>query len=296
MSESSQPQSAAAYIRSLFVLGRVSNLPTVWSNCMAGWILAGNFDFSEKFYVLLASATLFYVGGMFWNDTMDIDWDRQRAPERPIPSGTISLRHAWLWGGFWFTSAFGLALFLGDTPLIYASLLFVSILLYDWLHKRISWSPVLMAFCRFWLVLFAAAAAYTGRPIPGMAVWTAVFLFCYIVGLSYIARHERADSPFDLWPLLLLLAPAAWAFIANAPSLRMRSIAFAVPFLLWTAWALSYILIPSRRNPGKAVSLLLAGIVLTDLIAIQPWGGPILITLALLFIACPILQKFVPAT
>ena len=30
-----------AKLRTLLVLGRVSNLPTVWSNCFAGWLLAG---------------------------------------------------------------------------------------------------------------------------------------------------------------------------------------------------------------------------------------------------------------
>ena len=284
------------YLRSLFVLGRVSNLPTVWSNCLTGWVLTGNSDFSEKFFVLLACASLFYIGGMFWNDTMDIEWDRKRAPERPIPCGNISLRHAWLWGGFWFTSAFGLALFLGSTAVVYAALLFIAILLYDWCHKKISWAPVIMAACRFWLILFAAAASFDGRPLPGAVIWSATFLFAYIVGLSYIARHERLDTPFDLWPLLLLLAPVIWGFVSNAPSLWVRSVAFTLPFVVWTGWALTYILMPSRRNPGKVVSLLLAGIVLTDLVALQPWGGGLLYILVALFILCPFLQKFVPAT
>ena len=28
-------------LRTLLILGRVSNLPTVWSNCLAGWLLDG---------------------------------------------------------------------------------------------------------------------------------------------------------------------------------------------------------------------------------------------------------------
>lgn len=296
MSETLKNNPVWLYIRSMLILGRVSNLPTVWSNCLAGWILAGNTDLSEKFFVLLSSATLFYVGGMYWNDTMDIEWDREKAPERPIPSGAIPLRHAWIWGGFLFTCGFGLALFLGTVALLLSTALFVSILIYDWSHKRISWAPVIMASCRFWLILFAAASAFDGRPISGFVLWSAVFLFCYIVGLSYIARHERLATPFDLWPLMLLSGPAVWGFIANSPSLWTQSIVFAVPFLAWTAWALSYLLIPSRRQPGKAVSLLLSGIVLTDVIAIQPLGGPILIILVALFASCQVLQKWIPAT
>ena len=33
-------QKLASQLRTLLILGRVSNLPTVWSNCLAGWWLA----------------------------------------------------------------------------------------------------------------------------------------------------------------------------------------------------------------------------------------------------------------
>src|SRR5260221_167869 len=32
-------------LRTLLILGRVSNLPTVWSNCLAGWWLGGGGNF-----------------------------------------------------------------------------------------------------------------------------------------------------------------------------------------------------------------------------------------------------------
>ena len=35
----SQTQSTNSQLRTLLILGRVSNLPTVWSNCLAGWIM-----------------------------------------------------------------------------------------------------------------------------------------------------------------------------------------------------------------------------------------------------------------
>ena len=36
--EALEPTSRS-YLRTLLVLGRASNLPTVWSNCLAGWLL-----------------------------------------------------------------------------------------------------------------------------------------------------------------------------------------------------------------------------------------------------------------
>src|SRR5262245_41794258 len=46
--------------------------------------------------LLLASACL-YWGGMVWNDYFDREQDYRERPERPIPSGRVSLREAyWL--------------------------------------------------------------------------------------------------------------------------------------------------------------------------------------------------------
>src|SRR6187549_3121603 len=83
--------------RTLLVLGRVSNLPTVWSNCLAGWWLGGGGN-SVKLPFLLLGVSLLYVGGMFLNDAFDEPFDRQHRKERPIPSGKISAGLVWRWG------------------------------------------------------------------------------------------------------------------------------------------------------------------------------------------------------
>src|SRR5262249_53072219 len=78
-------------VRTLLVLGRVSNLPTVWSNCLAAWLLAGGGPWSRLGLVALGSSFI-YTGGMFLNDAFDIEFDRKHRPERPIISGEASPR------------------------------------------------------------------------------------------------------------------------------------------------------------------------------------------------------------
>ena len=285
-----------AYIRSLLILGRVSNLPTVWANCLTGWILTGNSAFNSQFWLMQLSATFFYIGGMYWNDAFDVEWDKKHAPRRPIPKGDCPAIHVWILGGVWFFVGFVLSALLGIPALICAFFLFTTILWYDWIHKRISWSSIIMAACRFWLIIFAGAIGASGGPIPGFVIWTALFLFCYVVGLSYIARHERIDSPFDLWPVALLAAPAVWAFIFNAPEPQVRIFFFVFPFAIWTGFALIFIFNKKVYNPGRTVSYLLAGIVLADLLVIQPWGGVSLLLYTIFFVLSLILQKWIPAT
>jgi len=91
-------------LRTLLVLGRVSNLPTVWSNCLAGWWLSGGGNF-WKLPLLLLGVSALYTGGMFLNDAFDAEFDQQRRASRPIRpekfrwkwSG-ISAGRGWRWG------------------------------------------------------------------------------------------------------------------------------------------------------------------------------------------------------
>src|ERR1700733_832512 len=92
-------------LRTLLTLGRISNLPTVWSNCLAGWWLSGGGNV-WKLPLLFFGVSALYTGGMFLNDAFDEEFDRQRRPERPIPSGEISARAVWTFG--WALLAIGI--------------------------------------------------------------------------------------------------------------------------------------------------------------------------------------------
>ena len=71
-------------------LGRVSNLPTVWTNALAGAALAagGAPDLATVAWAALA-LTLFYEGGMWLNDAFDAEIDARERANRPIPNGEI---------------------------------------------------------------------------------------------------------------------------------------------------------------------------------------------------------------
>ncbi len=54
---------SAPQLRTLLILGRVSNLPTVWSNCLAGWWLGGGGNF-WKLPFLFLGVSLLDTGGI----------------------------------------------------------------------------------------------------------------------------------------------------------------------------------------------------------------------------------------
>src|SRR5262249_62429462 len=80
----------ARSLTALARLGRVSNLPTVWTNVLAATVLAGGDWQSVRTGGVLAAMSLFYVGGMYLNDFFDRALDARERPGRPIPAGDLS--------------------------------------------------------------------------------------------------------------------------------------------------------------------------------------------------------------
>jgi 4-hydroxybenzoate polyprenyltransferase len=285
---------SASHLRTLLILGRVSNLPTVWSNCFAAWTLAGG-GVAPRLALVLASGSCFYVGGMFLNDACDAEFDRQHRPERPIPTGLMSRSAVWAWGSGILLAGALLAVPLGGRALACALALLAAIVAYDFWHKRHPAALGLMAGCRLLLYLFAGIAA--AGTAPPQVLTVAAGMAAYIMGISLLARHESGANRPPTWPLFLLAAPIATAGLnAFAATVGATAIALAL-FLVWLAAALLP-LWQARPKTGRAVGRLLAGIVFADCLqvaAMAPsWAHAALF--AALFGLTLLLQRRVPAT
>lgn len=278
--------------RTLLVLGRASNLPTVWSNCLAGFLLGGGGS-PGRMLVVCLGGSLAYIGGMYLNDAFDAAFDRQFRRERPIPSGRIEEALVWKLG--WALLAVGTVLLasLGWTAAVCALLLALSVITYDAVHKAIAFSPVLMALCRFFLFLSAASAGRLG--VTGHALWSALALAGWIVGLSYVAKRESVTARLARWPLAALALPVSLALLLNNGDWRWSGLGLAALVIAWAGWCLRHTFAAGPRNLGLTVAGLLAGICLVDLLAVNPGPG-LGITFLTLFGASLIGQRYVPAT
>jgi 4-hydroxybenzoate polyprenyltransferase len=285
----------APQFRTLLVLGRVSNLPTVWSNCLAGWWLGGGGNFWKLPFLLLGVSAL-YTGGMFLNDAFDEEFDRQRRAERPIPTGKISAQLVWRFGFGQLVFGILLLLFCGKIAAVAAVFLALFILLYGFTHKFFTASPWLMGACRFWVYVIAGATGADG--LNGFPIFCGAALAFYIVGLSYVARRESLRGPVPYWPLLLLAAPIVLAMAMDVGEFRQPAIWISIVLGLWIVRCLRTIFLGGEINVGWLVTNLLAGIVFVDWLAVAPIISPTMsaIVFVALFGLTKWLQKFVPAT
>jgi 4-hydroxybenzoate polyprenyltransferase len=257
-------------------IGRVSNLPTVWTNALAGAVLAAGGAPDPVATLLAALAlTLFYEGGMWLNDAFDARIDARERADRPIPKGEIGRGAAFAVGGALLAAGAGAAFAAGPAAGLVGLALGATVLLYDWLHKRTVLAPLLMGAARLLAVLLGAAAA---GGIDG-AVWLgAAGLFAHVVGLTYAAKREAHDRIGAAWPFAVLAAPlgvAAFFGLGGAVGL-----AAAAAFAAATALALRRL---RRRGPGDvraAVVVLIAAVSLYDAALIGGAGAPGLALLA----------------
>jgi 4-hydroxybenzoate polyprenyltransferase len=173
-------------------------------------------------------------------------------------------------------------------------MLAVSILVYDAIHKIFAFSPILMAGCRFFLVILAASAAEDG--VVGLSIWSALVLAAYVVGLSFLARRESTHVVVQPWPSFFLAAPVVLALVINRGEFARRGLLLSVILGIWALASLRHIFWAAQPNIGRTVSGLLAGIVLVDLLAVG--GGPLALRLvfASLFVLALLFQRFIPAT
>lgn len=284
-------------------LGRVSNLPTVWTNALAGGVLgaaaSGVVHPDQAMAVggetLLAAVALtcFYIGGMWLNDAFDAEIDARQRSVRPIPSGEISRRAVFLGGAGFLAAGLVLSVPLGGAAFVASVALAVSIVLYDWLHKRTALAPLLMGLTRF--LAYAVAALAAGAFI-GPALLGAIGLYAWVVGITYAARQEAFDQLGNAWPLAVLGLPLAGALVAAAASSWLA-------LLLWLAlaacagWALRLLFRRAAGDVPAAVVTLIAGISLYDAVLIAAAGAPALASLAVAgFAATLALQRLAPGT
>lgn len=279
-------------LSTLLVLGRISNLPTVWSNCLAAWLLNGGGAWIP-FLLLCGGATLLYVGGMFLNDACDVAFDREFRRERPIPAGQIDVFDVWWFGGLLLFLGWLLLFLIGNTTAWLAFVLVAMIILYDAIHKQTEAAPLVMAGCRALLYLIAGAATF--HDLNQSLVWHGLALGGYIVGLSFLARSESGAGKFTPGPLLLVLTP----LVANAwvnPNRNLLSWLVSVALLMWLGWCLLRVIRNAKPNIGRLVAGLLAGIVLVDGSAVATLTFGCAVVFLGLFLLALLLQRIVPAT
>ncbi len=232
--------------RTFLGLGRIAVLPTVCSDCLAGWWLGGG-GHLERLPALFIGACLVYLGGGFLDHAFEAECDRDDQSGQPAPSGEISSKTAWRWGLAWLIAG-GLSLFwLGEATGGLGLALTACVILYHALHKLLAFGPVLLGLCRFLVYVTASASAANG--VTGWAIWCGLALAGYVAGARHAVNSLGSREPLRHWPLALLAAPVVLALVMNADTYRTPALLLSAVLGLWVVRALRPTWWPGGPNP-----------------------------------------------
>jgi 4-hydroxybenzoate polyprenyltransferase len=187
-------------LHAYLLLARFSNLPTIWTNVLAGTIVSGAAFVRADVGRLCVAMSALYTAGMFLNDAFDRDFDARVRPDRPIPAGDVSARETFATG--WILLAVGLLLAASrghPASLAWGTLLAATIVLYNYRHKANPFGPVVMGACRG--LVYCVAAATSSTVTLAVAV-AAVALTLYVASLTLIAKRLGAYAGWSI-PILI---------------------------------------------------------------------------------------------
>lgn len=261
----SQSGSAHAWLSIL----RISNAPTVVSQVCAGAAVGcyalpfGTTLPLGTLVLVLVGVLLSYLAGMILNDVCDAHIDAAERPDRPIPSGRISLFTARFVGGSMLLIGISMLAVASSATLPWAIVLGVCILAYDILHTPSAASFVFMASCRG-LVPLIAAFAISSNADWSILAWTTGAAFVFIALVSITARNEMTGfgliARAAAWSLpVAVCAPLGmWGALTIDPGGALLS-SMAVGATLLAAYLVVVgIRTASKRDTSRAVPLAVA--------------------------------------
>jgi 4-hydroxybenzoate polyprenyltransferase len=249
-----------------FRLLRLPNLLTVPGDPVAGTLLAAAAVSRVPDALAMAAAAgaslCLYAFGLILNDLMDIETDRAERPDRPLPSGEITVPQARMAAIAMALSGLNLALTAGRLALYAAAVLAALIILYNGGTKRIPVAGVLtMGLCRGTSLVLGALTlgmpASAGQWLP--VLLAAAGLTLYVAAFSALAAREmEAEKPQGAlrWmPFAALLATLPAVLVAAAAQRRPEPLlpvvyVFLMVMTLMRAWLLGGVMYRLQPVPA----------------------------------------------
>jgi 4-hydroxybenzoate polyprenyltransferase len=236
-------------------LTRPANLVTAITDILAGMAIA-QFTFSSFSPALLVVSTLgLYGGGVVMNDVFDAKLDSIERPERPIPSGKVSLSSATMLGiSLLFLGILAAAMFSFQSGMIAIIVALLTVLYNRFAKHHVFFGPLTMGMCR------------GGNLILGMSVlpesfqgwaWVAIFPIIYIAAITLISQdevHGGKKTTLYIAAVFYAIVLLSQLKLAN----EQGNLLYTIPFVLLHTWFIFRPLWNAMQNPigpliGKAV-------------------------------------------
>lgn len=251
----------SSVLKGYLQLMRPANLPTAAADIFAGAALAGILTASFPILplLLLVFASVFlYAGGVVLNDVFDFSIDKVERPERPIPSGLISLKSAAFFGSVLLTIGIVFAFLLNQLSGFIALALAGSIVLYDGFSKKNGFlGPLNMGLCRGLNLILGMSV------LGGLNNWWyAIIPLVYIFAITLISRGEVHGNNKNHIIWAGVLYAAVISAVVTIVMTETTNLWQTIPFLLLFAFLVYKPLIQAYHlnSPERIKKAVIAGV------------------------------------
>lgn len=257
---------------------RPANIVTSVADVMAGTAISGiilywpafgnDLDVSNclRLLVLCISTACLYGGGIVFNDVCDAELDKVERPERPIPSGLISINEASVLGTVLLLVGIAAAYYLSITSGIIAISIATFALLYDkWGKHHSLLGPLNMGVCRGLNLLLGLSIV----PATMLNLWFVCLVpLVYIFSITMISRGEvhggrKITMAIAAFLYAVVIAAILVFYIVNKGSDYTGALLLGFGWMiyqpLFKAWK-----DPAGPNIGKAVKAGVLGLIFMD--------------------------------
>lgn len=241
---------------------RPANIITAVADILAGVAISGFLGSEVSSYldhllpvICMCLATIgLYGGGVVFNDIMDAELDKQERPERPIPSGVISITEAIVLGSYLLLVGILAAFTVSRIAGYFALGIAVSSLVYDKWGKHFSWGPVNMGLCRGLNLLMGISIVV---PALNKYWWIGLIPVIYIAAVTAISRGEVHGGNKRTLRIAAFCYALVYCTMLVLAAVNGQ-ILIALPFIILFALMINMPLFkamkdPSGPNIGKAV-------------------------------------------
>ncbi len=248
-------------------LVRLPNVFTALADIGAGFLIVQAVFHNASLLACVAmgvASGCLYLAGMAFNDIADRKEDAIERPQRPLPSGTVSLGGAVAVGIFLMASGCLAAFLTSITALVLALMLATCILAYNFIGKQITvLAPLLLGLCRYLNVQLGMATYPKLDSILADSAqgWTlhapAATVALYAAGLTaFSIQEEQGHKKAPLYAgWALLAASTGMAYGALPHKWALGPIVLLLALLVWRTKNLI-----RDQTPEAAKALVLNGV------------------------------------
>ena len=186
-------------IREYLKLARSFNAVLTGVSPVMGAIAMGYFDIPILF-VLFLIGFFGHTYGFVLNDIIDynIDKSSKEISDRPLISGTISIKKAWIFAILSMAISFALSFYISFTtssyfPILILAISAIFVTLYDLISKKIPGTDIILAIGVFFLVLYGAATVKNSIDISQLA-----WIVCILGGTQVLYMNAIAAGLKDI--------------------------------------------------------------------------------------------------